>query len=72
MWVWQHEVLEGQKGIALTALCYHNRTVVAQNKSSSLLNINFTIHKHYNYLQLILIQKLFTKVIKNASWVGLG
>ncbi len=46
---------------------------VASNKSSLLLkNIFFKIHKHYNYLQSIIKQKLFTKVIKNAKMEGLG
>jgi hypothetical protein len=29
-------------------------------------------HQHYNYLQSILNQKLFTKDIKNAEQQGLG
>jgi hypothetical protein len=30
------------------------------------------MHKHYNYLQLILKQKVFTKSIENAELKGLG
>ncbi len=46
---------------------------VAWNKSSLLLKTQLQKkHKHYNYLQRILKQKVFTKVIKNAKFEGLG
>jgi hypothetical protein len=42
---------------------------VAQNKSSLLLkNIVQITHKHPNYLQSILKQKVFTKAIKMPGW----
>jgi hypothetical protein len=34
--------------------------------------IFYKTHKHYNYLQLILEQKVFAEVIKNAKLGGLG
>jgi hypothetical protein len=37
------------------------------------LRIICKTHKHYNYLQLTLKQKVFTKVIENAKlvdWIG--
>jgi hypothetical protein len=30
------------------------------------------MHKYYNYLQSIVKQKIFTKVIKNAKQAGFG
>ncbi len=36
------------------------------------LRIFYKTHKHYNYLQLTLKQKLFAEVIKNAELGGLG
>ncbi len=44
-----------------------------QNKSNLLLkNIFSRARKHYNYLQGILKEKEFRKVILNAKLVGLG
>ncbi len=34
--------------------------------------IFYKTHKHYNYLQLLLKQKVFTKVINNVRLEGLG
>ncbi len=40
---------------------------VALNHSRLLLKIFDKIHKHYNYLQSVLKQKLLPEVIKNAK-----
>ncbi len=45
---------------------------VTWNESSLLMKIILRAHKYYNFLQLVLKQKLFTKVIKNAEQAGLG
>jgi hypothetical protein len=45
---------------------------VTWNESSLLMKIILRAHKYYNFLQLILKQKLFTIVIKNAEQAGLG
>jgi len=47
-------------------------TNIIELKSSLLLKIFLELHKHYDYLQSTLKQKLFTEDIKNAKQWGLG
>ncbi len=51
---------------------HDNITEVASNKSSLLLKIIYTNTHTFHYLQWILKEKLFTKVIKNAMRQDLG
>jgi hypothetical protein len=56
------------------SLIYH---FIIEQLNSNKSNLSLIIsmqnkHGHYNYLQLILKQKLFTKLVKNTKLEGLG